>query len=156
MAIAFSVWVHAFVSSKKSGNKLYLVIMSRTCFRVYPHFMLAWMSRNSLLEPCSLLQIIESFRLHILISLKYLGMSSIFESYFIVKHCDIPEKSCKKQKRGILGGGGGGVKTVENNGFTKIILLSITFQICVLSPKIMMKKDFNCKCTEKKNIYIYN
>ena len=32
------------------GLWLYVLIMSRTCFRVNPHSIVAWMSRNSLLE----------------------------------------------------------------------------------------------------------
>ena len=31
-------------------NWLYVLIMSHTCFSVYPHSIVAWMSRNSLLE----------------------------------------------------------------------------------------------------------
>ena len=31
---------------------LYVLVMSRTCFRVNPHYIVAWMSRNALLEFC--------------------------------------------------------------------------------------------------------
>ena len=34
----------------KCGDWLYVLVMSRTCFRVNPHSIVAWISRNSLLE----------------------------------------------------------------------------------------------------------
>ena len=37
-------------SSKLHLHWLYVFVMSRTCFGVNPHSIVAWMSRNSLLE----------------------------------------------------------------------------------------------------------
>ena len=34
----------------EKSRKTYVLVMSRTCFRVNPHSIVAWMSRNSLLE----------------------------------------------------------------------------------------------------------
>ena len=34
-----------------NGVVLYVLVMSRTCFRVNPHSIVAWMWRNSLLKP---------------------------------------------------------------------------------------------------------
>ena len=48
------VWGELFLMFRKPlikfGMKLYVLIMSRTSFRVNSHSMIAWMSRNSLLE----------------------------------------------------------------------------------------------------------
>ena len=44
---------------------LYVIVMSRTCFRVNPHSIVAWMSRNSLLKQVQNLKF-KSLKLHIL------------------------------------------------------------------------------------------
>ena len=51
--IHFNAFCHAAMTSLiycKTHNPLYVLIMSRTRFRVNPHSIVAWMSRNSLLE----------------------------------------------------------------------------------------------------------
>ena len=44
-------------TSYKFNPRLYVIIISRTRFRVNPHYIVAWMSRNSLLETGAIFEV---------------------------------------------------------------------------------------------------